>query len=391
MTLNVAWHRGGTTASDSKRAVASARSSDWILWAFVLSLCLLGIVLVTAATRPLNPRHPFGFAEKDVLNLVIGLGIAALATVLEYRAVRALAPAMYVLACLGLAATFVIGTTVNGSLSWIAIGGGFEIQPSEFAKIAVIVAVATLFSARREGHTAPRDSDVIKGLLILAVPMLMIVLEPDIGNALVLTAITFGVLAVGPVPTRWLIALTAGLIGGIVLVVNGHILHSYQQQRLTSFTHPNAGRTTIGFNAYEARLAIGSGGIHGTGLFHGALINAGLVFAAHTDFVFATAGEELGFLGCALIIALLSGVLWRGWRIAANAPDRFGRIVATGVVCWFAFESFENIGMNLGIMPITGIPLPFVSYGGSSMFANMLAVGLLQNVHIHSNKTRSGA
>jgi rod shape determining protein RodA len=338
----------------------------------------------------LNPRHPFGFGEKDVLNLVIGLGVAALATVLEYRAVRAAAPAVYGLACLGLAATFVIGTTVNGSLSWIAIGGGFEIQPSEFAKIAVIVVVAMLFSERREGITGPRDRDVIKALLILAIPMLMIVLEPDIGNALVLTAITFGVLAVGPVPTRWLLALTATLVAGIALIINGHILHSYQQQRLTAFTHPNAGRTTIGFNAYEARLAIGSGGIHGTGLFHGPLINAGLVFAAHTDFVFATAGEELGFLGCALIIALLAGVLWRGWRIAANAPDRFGRIVATGVMCWFAFESFENIGMNLGIMPITGIPLPFVSYGGSSMFANMVAVGLLQNVHIHSKQAGSG-
>jgi rod shape determining protein RodA len=360
------------------------RRSDWVLWAAVLSLCLIGVVLVYAATKPTHQTHPFVFVKKDVLSLVIGIGLGWIASIVDYRAIRASAPVLYVAACLGLAATFVIGTSVNGSQSWITLGAGFEVQPSEFAKIAIIVLVAMLFSEKREGISAPRDLDVAKALGIAALPMLMILAEPDLGNALVLGAIIFGIIGVGGAPTRWMVGLTLLLIAGGVVLVKGNLLHDYQQQRLTAFTHPNSGLSSYGLNAHEAQIAIGSGGIRGEGLFHGTQINNGAVFADHTDFIFATAGEELGFVGSAAIILLLTVVLWRGIRIATRAPDAFGRIMAAGVVCWFAFEAFENIGMNLGIMPVTGIPLEFVSYGGSAMFANMLAVGLLQNVHIQS-------
>jgi rod shape determining protein RodA len=167
----------------------------------------------------------------------------------------------------------------------------------------------------------------------------------------------------------------------------------YQQGRLTSFLHPDSAACLKNncYNAHQAQIAIGSGGFTGTGLFHGAQINSGSVFAAHTDFIFATAGEELGFVGSGAIIVLMGVILWRGLRIAAHAPDLFGRITAGGIVCWLAFESFENIGMNLGIMPITGIPLQFVSYGGSSMFASMLAVGMLQNVAIQTRATQNSS
>jgi rod shape determining protein RodA len=160
------------------------------------------------------------------------------------------------------------------------------------------------------------------------------------------------------------------------------LLKDYQIDRFRAFYDPAADPKGAGFNVRQAQIAIGSGGVDGQGLFHGTQTQGRFVPAQQTDFIFTVAGEELGFIGAALVVALLGLVLWRAGRIAMGAEDLFGRLLATGVLCWFAFQAFENIGMTLGIMPVTGVPLPFVSYGGSSMFANMIAVGLLQNVHM---------
>ena len=167
-----------------------------------------------------------------------------------------------------------------------------------------------------------------------------------------------------------------------VVAVQTGLLKDYQLDRFRAFYDPTADPKGVGYNVRQAQIAIGSGGVDGQGLFHGAQTQGQFVPAQQTDFIFTVAGEELGFLGAAVIVALIGLVLWRAGRIAMQAEDLFGRLVATGILCWFAFQSFENIGMTLGIMPVTGVPLPFVSYGGSSMFANMLAVGLLQNVHM---------
>jgi rod shape-determining protein RodA len=376
-------------ASDGMRGRDSKlRHSDWVLWAAVLSLSLLGVLLVAAASKPLNPRHPFATAEHQVLFLVIGVVLAVVAAVADYRAIRSSAPVIYALGILGLLATFVIGSSVAGAKAWISLGAGLEIQPSEFAKLAMIVLVAMLFNAKRQERLEVGDLDVLRALILMGIPMMIILMQNDTGTVLVMIAIMFGVLAIGGAPTRWIGGLTVVMAIGAVLVLKLHLLQGYQADRLTGFLHPNSGTSSYGYNANQARIAIGSGGIHGTGLFHGSQINNGYVYAAHTDFIFATAGEELGFLGASLLVLLLTVILWRGLRIAAHAPDLFGRVTAAGVVCWLAFESFENIGMNLGIMPITGIPLQFVSYGGSSMFASMLAVGLLQNVYI---QTKAGS
>jgi rod shape determining protein RodA len=360
------------------------RRSDWVLTAAVLSLSLIGVLLVAAATQPLNKTHPFAIVKHQILFLAVGLGLALLAAVADYRAIRSSAPVIYVLACLGLLATFVIGTSVAGAKAWISIGGGLEIQPSEFAKLAVIVLVAMLFNASREDRRDIGDLDVVRALVLMGIPMVIILEQNDLGTMLVMVAIVFGVLAVGGVPSRWIVGLTGLMIVATAVVVKLHMLSVYQQQRLTSFLHPDSAAVLkdAGYNAHQAQLAIGLGGLKGSGLFHGTQIKR--VYAAHTDFIFATAGEELGFIGSSVIILLIGVVLWRGLRIATHAPDLFGRVTAAGIVCWLAFESFENIGMNLGIMPVTGIPLQFVSYGGSSMFASMLAFGLLQNVHVQS-------
>jgi rod shape determining protein RodA len=250
-----------------------------------------------------------------------------------------------------------------------------------------------LFNTARADRRDIGDLDVVRALLLMGFPMLLVLLQNDLGTMLVMVAIVFGVLAIGGVPTRWMIGLTLLIFVATVVIVQLHMLSPYQENRLTAYLHPNSPSVLkdSGYNAHQAQIAIGAGGLKGAGLFHGSQINSGAVYAAHTDFIFATAGEELGFIGSALIIVLLSVVLWRGLRIAARAPDLFGRVVAGGVVCWLAFETFENIGMNLGIMPVTGIPLQFVSYGGSSMFASMLAVGLLQNVHIQTQAAQNSS
>jgi len=210
----------------------------------------------------------------------------------------------------------------------------------------------------------------------------LVLAEPDLGVVVVLVVITAGMIALSGVRLRWLALLGAAGALGLVAVLKLHLLKAYQVGRLTSFLHPSP--TGTGYQAYQAKIAIGSGGMFGQGLFHGQL-TAGSFFGSYsfqgTDFIFAVAGEELGFVGCATIVVLLGLVIFRAVRIAARADDAFGLLVAAGVAIWFAVQAFINIGMTIGIAPVTGLPLPFVSYGGSALFADMIAIGLLQSVH----------
>ncbi|MFT4262306.1 MAG: rod shape-determining protein RodA, partial [Nocardioides sp.] len=182
-------------------------------------------------------------------------------------------------------------------------------------------------------------------------------------------------------PLRWLVLLGGLGVAGAVAAVAGGVLKAYQVDRFLAFTNPALDPQGAGYNTEQARIAIGNGGLFGQGLFNGTQTRAGFVPEQHTDFIFTVAGEELGLVGAAAIIALLGVVLWRILRIARRAEDTFGRVAAAGIACWFGFQAFQNIGMCLGIMPVTGVPLPFLSYGGSSMFAGLLAIGLVQGVH----------
>jgi rod shape determining protein RodA len=219
---------------------------------------------------------------------------------------------------------------------------------------------------------------------VAAVPALLILAQPDLGTMLVLTATVFGVIAASGADRRWLGALAAGGVLVAAGAVMSGFLKQYQVDRFLAFTNPDLDPRGAGYNVEQARIAIGNGGLFGQGLFHGSQTRAGFVPEQQTDFVFTVAGEELGLLGAGLLILLLSLVIWRALVIARRAEDVFGRVAAAGIACWFGFQAFQNIGMCLGIMPVTGVPLPFVSYGGSSLFAGMLAVGLLQNIHVRS-------
>jgi rod shape determining protein RodA len=378
--------RTRTTAWGAEREGA-IRNLDWPLMLAVISLAVIGSVLVWSATKQhqLNAHaDPQFYLKRHIINLVIGLVLGAGTALIGYSALRAYAPIVYGASLVGLVAVLAIGHTINGAHSWIVLPAGFQIQPSEFAKVAIIVLIAMLLGEKRDGEDEPRTGDIMLVLGVVAVPILLIMKQPDLGTIMVILLILLGMFAVSGVPTKWVLGLAVGGILVSLLGLKLGLLHHYQVERFTAYVNPTQHAQTTSYNQHNATVAIGSGGWLGKGLFHGTQTTGQFVPEQQTDFIFTVAGEELGLAGAGAIVLLVGIVLWRGLRIANRASDSFGRLVATGVVCWFAFQSFENIGMTMGIMPVTGLPLPFVSYGGSSMFANMIAVGLLQNVHLKS-------
>jgi rod shape determining protein RodA len=369
------WVRWTGTRARRARAHGSVLVRfDWALIVAAVCLSVLGALLVWSATRRSSQEV---YLTKHLVNLLIGLVLGGAVSLIDYRGLRAYVPVLYVAAIAGLVAVLTpLGSTINGSHSWIVLPAGFSVQPSEFAKVAL------LLSEKRDVEDRPRHIDVLLALTVAAVPLGLVMLQPDLGSALVLVVLLLGVITVSGAPARWLVGLL--LLGAVAVGVaaSTNVLDSYQKDRLTAFADPHADPRGIGYQTRQVRIAIGSGGVEGEGLFHGSQTQGGFVPYQQTDFVFSVAGEELGFLGAAGLLLLQGVVLWRGLLVARHAEELFGRLVAVGIVCWFTFQVFQNIGMNLGIMPVTGLPLPFVSYGGSSMFASWLAVGLLQNVHL---------
>jgi len=364
---------------------------DWILLGAVLALLALSSVLVWSATAhrvDLTGGDSTAFLRKQLVNIVIGLVLLGLVTVTDHRRVRIVAPLVYLASVGGLVLVLTMGATVNGSQSWLRLGG-LSVQPSELAKLAVVVGMALVLAERSEGRRRPYVGavDVSLMLAVAAVPAALILLQPDLGTMLVLSATVFGVLAVSGARRRWLVLLVCGAVAGSVAAVQAGVLKAYQVDRFLAFVDPSLDPRGAGYNVEQARIAIGNGGLFGQGLFDGSQTRAGFVPEQQTDFVFTVAGEELGLLGAGVLIALLGLVIWRALVIARHAEDVFGRVCAAGIACWVGFQAFQNIGMCLGIMPVTGVPLPFVSYGGSSLFAGLLAVGLLQNIHLRTGSS----
>ena len=361
---------------------------DRILMLAVLGLLVLGTLLVWSATShrdDLTGGDPTAYLRKQLVNVCIGLVLMVVVMATDHRWVRIVAPLVYLASIGGLVLVLSMGTTINGSRSWIDLAG-MSIQPSEFAKLAVVIGMALLVAERNEGRrTRVGAVEVIGMLVIAAVPAALILMQPDLGTLLVLSATVFGVLAVAGAPRRWLALLAVAGSVAAVAAFAGHLLKAYQVDRFLAFTNPNLDPRGAGYNTEQARIAVGNGGLFGQGLFHGSQTRSGFVPEQHTDFIFTVAGEELGLVGAGVLIALLGIVIWRALAISALSTDVFGRVAAAGIASWFGFQAFQNIGMCLGIMPVTGVPLPFVSYGGSSMFAGMLAIGLLQNIHLRSN------
>ena len=383
---------GGARSGEGRGPLARAlakdsvlRHMDWVLIAAVLALALIGTLLVWSETRTGLEQaggNPNTYLEKQLLNVAIGLALLISVSLINYRILRTYTPLVYAAACLGLLVVLSpLGATVNGAHSWISLPGGFQIEPSEFAKIGMILMLAVILGDLHDRATRPGALEVALALACGGLPLLLVILQPDLGVTILLLVLLVGMIAVSGVRLRWLAALGAAGALTALAIWSLHLLKPYQVQRLTAFANPSADPRGTGYSAAQAKIAIGSGRMFGQGLFHGQLVAGNFVPEQHTDFIFAVAGEELGFVGAVTIIALLAIVLVRAIRIAARADDMFGLLVASGIAIWFGVQSFINIGMTIGITPVTGLPLPFVSYGGSAMFADMIAVGVLLAVH----------
>jgi len=362
------------------------RGYDLPLAACAFALSLIGAVLVWAATRDDQLRahaSPNAFLYRHLFNVIVMGVLTFAASRANSRLLRLFGPIVYIASLMGLLAVFAVGTTINGAHAWIRLGGGFEVQPSEFMKLGLIVGMAVLFTqhAGERGHDGPPTrTEVLIAIGLIAVALGLIMLQPDLGSALVLAAAAFGVLIAAGVQARWTLGLLALTILVAYLAIKTGFLHGYQLDRFRVWLNPHHDIQGAGYNVTQAHIAIANGGLFGLGLFNGPQTNGGYVPEQRTDFVFSVAGEEFGLLGTTVIVVLFAVLCWRGLRIAKHA-DPTGRLLAVGIVCWFAFQVFENVGMNIGLTPVTGVPLPFVSYGGSSMFAQGLAIGLLEAIH----------
>ena len=364
------------------------RDLDWILLIAAFALSLMGSLLVWSASRAdlASEGDPQSYLKRHLINIGVALVLGFIASRINYRLLRAYTPVVYVASMILLLVPFVpgLGVTIAGARAWIDVPLGLTIQPSEFAKITVILMMAALLSERRDREEEPSAQDVLLALVVAAIPTAIILVQNDTGTVLILAAVSLSIVAVSGVRTRWLVGLIGAAILGVLASIQLGLLQEYQVDRLTSFINPDEDVSASAYNANQARIAIGGGGLDGYGLFEGPQTQGNFVPVNESDFIFTVAGEELGFLGSALLIALMAVILWRAVLIAWKADDLYGRLVATGVAAWLAFQMFENIGMTLGIMPITGIPLPFVSAGGTSMMATWIALGLLQTVRLHS-------
>ncbi len=362
----------------ARSAATPWRHIDVALLGAVVTLAGLGLLMVYSATRHRLGVDPTFFLKRQAVFTLLGLGVMALTALVDYRVFRDYAPMIY---AVGVGALMLVlsplGSSRKGSQSWFQIGS-FQLQPSELAKVALIVCIAAYCSAFRGDVDARRMLTI---LALAAVPMVLIEAQPDLGTVMVFAAILVATLLVAGVRTRHMAALALLAAVGMAAVLQLGLLKEYQRDRLGAFLDPG-GDPARSYNLNQSKIAIANGGLLGKGLFNGTQTKLSYVPEQHTDFIFTVVGEELGLAGSAFVLALFAVVVWRTWRAAALAKDVYGTIVCVGVLGMLVFQIFENVGMTMGIMPIAGIPLPFMSYGGSATLASFAAAGLVLNVHM---------
>jgi rod shape determining protein RodA len=357
------------------------RHLDLTLVGASTALAGLGCVAIYSATRPSQlafGHDPNFFLKRQLAYLALAMVVFVITLLFDYRQLRGLSPLLYI-GGIGLLLLVLtpVGRTTLGAQRWITVGI-LQVQPSELMKLMLIITLAALWADRGA------DSGLMKVVLavaLTAVPAGLIYLQPDLGTVLVLVFLAFSIVLVAGAKLRWIALLAVVGVLAFVLVLHLGLLHDYQVRRLTAFLDPKS-NSQAAYNLRQSRIAVSSGGLTGKGLFRGTQTNLDYVPENHTDFIFTVVGEETGFVGSLLLIGLMAFLIWRALRIAMLSRDRFGTRLAAGVAAMLVFQLFINVGMTIGIVPVVGIPLPLVSYGGSSLLTSFCAVGLLMNIHM---------
>jgi rod shape determining protein RodA len=371
----------------SRRTDVSARRLDWSILLTVAGLCAVGLTTIYTATGPtrrLGGLDPYYYLQRQGLFIGAGVLVMGLAAVVDYRRLREWALALFIATSALLLAVTVLARARNGARAWFSFGP-FQLQPSELAKVTLILVLASYVASDR-GEDLPFPG-FVRALGLMAVPLLIVVSQPDLGTASVFVAITMAILLVAKANPRHIALVTTLAVFSAVFVVATGTLESYQFARLTTFVDSNAednDRVTeaLVMQSQQSQRAIAGGELTGRGFMQGPLTKGGYVPEQHTDFVFSAIGEQFGLLGCAGVLALYGLLLVRILRVAQLARDQLGSLLCCGVAAALLWHVFQNVGMTMGIMPITGIPLPFISYGGSSTVAFFAMIGLVQNVYL---------
>ncbi|HZT85216.1 MAG TPA: rod shape-determining protein RodA [Gaiellaceae bacterium] len=384
--------RAGLRAErETPHLLAVMRSLDWILLVGVAALVVVGLWGVAGVTRFAIPKDPTYYLDRQILYACVGGVALVVAALVDPDLYRRYWRAIFTGTAVVIAGVLLIGHAARGSTRWISLGF-FTFQPSEFGKLLFVLALAGMLVERERSLNSWETTLKVVGIGL--VPVVLVFAQPDLGTALVYAAALAAMLWVAGVPWKHLAAL-----GSLVVVVavgvlwaapaaGVSVLKGYQQQRLTCFLHPSNCPPAAGYNVIQSKTTVGSGGIRGRGVKNSTQVNLGFLPESGTDFVFAGFAEQRGFVGAALLLGLYLLVLWRGLRVITVARDLFSAVVAGGIVVALLFQIFVNVGMTMGIAPITGIPLPFVSVGGSSLIANLAAMGVLLAIHARGRVSR---
>ena len=365
------------------------RHFDYGLLAAVCGLVIFGMVIIYSATHSdPNLSSPYYYVKAQGIAVAMGAALMMVFALVDFRGLRAYRWHIFIGICVLLALVLLpLGHSALGGQRWIPLGF-FNMQPSELAKIAIILVISSYLADRQRGDLERHATLATLGFAL--VPALLVYRQPDFGTMLVIVAVTVALLFVYGTRILHFVVMGAVVAAALFLALQVlpaagiHIMKQYQVDRLLVFLHPDQDLSGSGYHLLQSKIAIGSGLLTGKGLYRGTQTQLNFLPEHHTDFIFSVLGEELGFLGGAILLALYLIVIWRGLRIAMMSESAFGSLVAGGVVAMLVFQIFVNIGMTIGIMPITGIPLPFMSYGGSSMVSNLVAIGLLESIHIRS-------